>query len=360
MFAYLLKRLFLIVPTLLGILLINFCIIQMAPGGPIEQILARAKNQTSDLSSRFGGDDSPQDNQDFHESSHFSEQGIDPQFIEDLKKQFGFDDPLHKRFFKMVKDFTLFDFGKSYFKSEYVSELIKEKLPVSLSLGFWTTLIIYLISIPLGIKKAVRNGSIFDISTSMLIIIGYSVPGFIFALMLIVLFAGGQYVQWFPLRGLVSQNWDQMSLFRQIIDYFWHITLPVTAMVIGGFAKLTLLTKNSFLEELSKNYVLTAKAKGANQNKVLYGHVFRNAILVIVSGFPSTFMRIFFSSSLLIEVLFSLDGLGLLGFEAAMSRDYPVMFATLYIYTLIGLFLHIITDFIYMLIDPRIDLTSKA
>ena len=286
-------------------------------------------------------------------------QGLDPEFIKKIEKQFGFDKPPHERFLLMLGDYLSFDFGESYFKARPVVDLIIEKLPVSISLGVWTTLLVYLISIPLGIAKAMRDGSRFDIWTSAAIVIGYAIPSFLFAVLLVVLFAGGSFVQWFPLRGLTSDNWNELSLIGKVADYFWHITLPVLAMVIGGFASLTMLTKNSFLEEINKLYVLTARAKGLSENRVLYGHVFRNAMLLVIAGFPSAFISVLFTSSLLIEVIFSLDGLGLLGFEAALKRDYPIMFGSLYIFTLLGLIVNLISDLMYVAVDPRIDFESR-
>lgn len=357
---YTLRRLLLMIPTLFGIMLINFAIIQAAPGGPIEQILSKIRGQSMDTDARLGGTNADMTNfQHQGESVYRGTQGIDPAFIKELEKQFGFDQPAHKRFIKMMGNFLTLDFGKSYFRDQPVTKLIMEKLPVSISLGLWTTLLVYLISIPLGILKATRDGTPFDVWTSAVIIVGYAVPSFLFALFLIVLFAGGSFYQIFPLRGLVSENWASLSLYGKITDYLWHMILPVTAMVIGAFAKLTLLTKNSFLEEINKQYVLTARAKGLSQQRVLYGHIFRNALLIVIAGFPSAFIGILFTSSLLIEVLFSLDGLGLLGFESAMTRDYPVMFATLYIFTLMGMFLHLIGDLAYMLVDRRIDLAAS-
>jgi microcin C transport system permease protein len=359
---YILKRLLLMVPTLFGIMLVNFAIVQIAPGGPIQQIISKIRGSGSDLDNRLSGGGSDfgahdQTISDHHESSYRGAQGIDPAFIKELEKQFGFDKPAHERFFKMIGNYLTFDFGKSYFRDQSVISLLASKLPVSLSLGLWTTLLIYLISIPLGIRKAVKDGTAFDIWTSGVVIIAYAVPSFLFALFLIVLFAGGSFFNIFPLRGLFSDNWAHLSFFGKATDYLWHLVLPVTAMVMSGFAKLTLLTKNSFLEEINKQYVLTARAKGLTNNQVLYGHVFRNAMLVVIAAFPAAFIHIFFTSSLLIEVLFSLDGLGLLGFEAATSRDYPVMFGTLYMFTLLGMFMHLIGDLMYMLVDRRIDLT---
>jgi microcin C transport system permease protein len=373
MFAYILRRLVLMVPTLLGILLINFFIIQLAPGGPVEQMIARAKGQGVEATARFGagaGSDVLQSNNALdsnmgagaitdYSSKYRGAQGLDPEFIAELEKQFGFDKPITTRFWLMLKSYVQFDFGSSYFRDTNVIDLIKEKLPVSISLGLWTTLLIYLISIPLGIRKAVKDGSAFDVWTSGVVLVGYAIPSFLFAIFLIVVFAGGRYFDWFPLRGIVSDNWDQLSPLRQVMDYLWHMALPVFAMVIGGFAGLTMMTKNSFMEEINKQYVLTARAKGLGENRVLYGHVFRNAMLIVIAGFPSAFIGILFTSSLLIEVIFSLDGLGLLGFESAMNRDYPVMFGSLYIFTLIGLVLNLISDLTYVWVDPRIDFNAR-
>ena len=368
MTGYILRRLLLMIPTLLGILLLNFIIVQAAPGGPVEQMVvklttpgaagggaSRVSGPTTDFGGATTGSMQSQQVIDTRGS-----QGIDPELIAQIRTQYGFDKPAHERFLLMLGDYLRFDFGTSFFRDTSVVDLILEKMPVSISLGLWTTLIIYLVSIPLGIRKAVRDGSRFDVVSSAIIVVGQAIPAFLFAVLLIVLFAGGSYVQWFPLRGLTSENFESLSTFGQICDYLWHITLPVIAMVIGGFASLTLLTKNSFIEEISKHYVMTARAKGLSETKVLYGHVFRNAMLIVIAGLPSAFMAIFFTGSLLIEVIFSLDGLGLLGFEAALTRDYPVMFATLYIYTLIGLVLKLIGDITYMLIDPRIDFEARG
>ena len=348
------------VPTLLGIMLINFVIVQAAPGGPIEQILAKLRGVGGDVSTQLGGSgDDLAGVGPANDFGYAGSQGIDPEFIKELEVQFGFDKPPVERFFLMIKNYLTFDFGKSYFHDSQVIDIVLSKLPVSISLGLWTTLLVYLLSIPLGIRKAVRDGSPFDIWTSGVVIVGYAVPSFLFALFLIILFAGGSFFSWFPLRGLTSDNWDSLSLFGKIKDYFWHITLPVIAMSISGFAKLTLLTKNSFLDEINKQYVLTARAKGVEERRILYGHVFRNAMLIVIAGFPATFIGLLFTASLLIEVLFSLDGLGLLGFEAAMNRNYPVMFGTLYMFTLLGLVLQLIGDLTYMLVDRRIDLAAK-
>ncbi len=367
MLNYIVKRLFLIIPTLFGILAINFLIIQAAPGGPVEKAIAQIKGTEVSVTERFtssGGEQLSNDQSlnilNSTESKYRGSQGIDPDLIKDLEKQYGFDKPPLQRFVEMLKNYLVFDFGESFYKDKSVISLILEKLPVSISLGLWTTLFVYLISIPLGIKKALKDGSKFDIYSSSLIIVGYAIPGFLFAIFLIVIFAGGSYLDIFPLRGLVSDNWEELNLLEKIIDYFWHLALPVLAMVIGGFASLTMLTKNSFLDEINKQYVLTAKAKGVSEKKVLYGHIFRNAMLIVISGFPAAFINILFTSSLLIEVIFSLDGLGLLGFEAALGRDYPVVFGSLYIFTLIGLLLRLISDLTYVLIDPRIDFESRG
>lgn len=351
---YILKRILLIPLTLFGILCINFFIIQMAPGGPVEYMLAKYRGMNVDATSSLTSTSQMNASQ-HNESSYQGAQGVPDYLVEELKKQFGFDKPIYVRFLKMIKDYALFDFGKSYYKDKTVSQLIWERLPVSISLGLWSTLIIYLVSIPLGVKKAVRDGSSFDVWTSFIVVLGSSIPVFLFAVFLIVFFAGGTYFQWFPLRGLTSSNWEELSWGGKIIDYFWHITLPVLTMVIGGFASLTMLTKNSFVDELSKPYVLTAKAKGLKENQVLYGHVFRNAMLIVIAGFPSLLIKMLFTGSLLIEVIFSLNGLGLLGYEAIMTRDYPVIFGTLYIFALIGLVLKLISDITYSLVDPRIN-----
>ncbi|MCG8490890.1 MAG: microcin C ABC transporter permease YejB [Sneathiellales bacterium] len=366
MLAYILRRLLLMIPTLFGIMVLNFAVIQFAPGGPIEQIIAEIQGTAVGATSRIGGSGAGDVSggqsgsvTSGSENSYRGAQGLDPEFIKELEKQFGFDKPAHERFFLMMKNYLVFDFGNSYFRDESVVNLVLEKLPVSISLGLWTTLLVYLISIPLGIKKAVKDGSRFDIWTSSLVIVGNAIPSFLFAVALIVFFAGGSYLDWFPLRGLTSENFEELSLFGKIADYFWHIALPVTAMVIGGFAALTQLTKNSFLDQISQQYVLTAKAKGLSEQRVLYGHVFRNAMLIVIAGFPSAFIGILFTGSLLIEVIFSLDGLGLLGFEAAINRDYPVIFATVYVFALLGLIMNLIGDLTYTLIDPRIDFEAR-
>lgn len=355
MLAYIVRRLLLIIPTLFGILLINFLIIQAAPGGPVEQMIANLEGfegATSRISGSSQGEVASG-------SSYRGAQGLDPDIIAEIERMYGFDKPAPERFWLMIKGYMTFDFGDSFFRDESVINLILEKMPVSISLGLWTTLLTYLISIPLGIRKAVRHGSTFDIWTSSLIIVGYAIPGFLLAILLIVVFAGGSYFDWFPLRGLTSNNWEQLSDWEKIKDYAWHLVLPITAMVIGSFATLTMLTKNCFLDEIGKQYVVTAKAKGLSAGRVLYGHVFRNAMLLIIAGFPSALISVFFTGALLIEVIFSLDGLGLLGFEAAINRDYPVMFGTLYIFTLLGLVVKLIGDITYTLVDPRIDFESR-
>jgi microcin C transport system permease protein len=370
MAAYLLKRLLLIIPTMIGIMLISFVIIQFAPGGPVEQMIAKLSGTDTSISDRLGGggrDTLGGGNQtqlgqgagDSITSKYRGAQGLDPEFIKSLEKQFGFDKPAHERFFIMMKNYLTFDFGRSYFRDVSVIELIKEKLPVSISLGLWMTLITYFISIPLGIRKAVRDGEPFDTWTSTALIVGYAVPGFLVAVLLLILFAGSSFLQWFPSRGLTSDNWEQLSLVGKVVDYFWHLTLPIIAMSLGAFTTMTFLTKNSFLDEIRKQYVITARSKGLNEREVLYGHIFRNAMLLIIAGFPGAFIGAFFSGSLLIETVFSLDGLGLLGFESAIKRDYAVVFATLYIFALMGLVVNVLTDFIYTLVDPRIDFESR-
>ncbi len=362
MTAYILRRLALMVPTLFGILLINFLIIQAAPGGPVEQLVAQIKNPQGATASRTGpaGDMATAASMQSSTSAYRGAQGIDPDLLADIRRQYGFDKPAPERFWLMLKSYARLDFGTSFFRDRPVLSLILDKLPVSISLGLWTTLIVYAISIPLGIRKAVRDGTPFDVWTSAVIVVGQAIPGFLFAVLLLILFAGGSYVQWFPLRGLTSDNFATLSVAGKIADYFWHIALPVLSMVIGGFASLTLLTKNSFLDEIGKNYVMTARAKGLPERRILYRHVFRNAMLIVIAGLPAAILSILFTSALLIEVIFSLDGLGLLGFEAALGRDYPVMFGTLFIYTLIGLILKLLGDITYMLVDPRIDFEGRA
>jgi microcin C transport system permease protein len=363
MLSYIARRIALMVPTLFGILLISFVIVQFAPGGPVERVISQLQNPNSGgaadrVGGGSGGDAGAQAAGDAG-SAYRGAQGLDPAFIKELEKQFGFDKPAHERFLKMLGDYVRFDFGRSYFRDAPVLQLIKEKLPVSISLGLWMTLLSYAISIPLGIRKAVKDGSRFDTWTSAVVIVGYAIPGFLFAILLIVLFAGGSFWQIFPLRGLTSDNFSQLSLTGKILDYLWHIALPVTAMALGAFATSTLLTKNSFLDEIRKQYVLTARMKGLSERGVLYGHVFRNAMLIVIAGFPGAFIGALFAGSLLIETIFSLDGLGLLSFEAIVNRDYPVVFANLYIFSLIGLFVHLITDLTYTWVDPRIDFETR-
>jgi microcin C transport system permease protein len=362
MSSYIARRLLLMIPTLFGIMLINFAIVQFAPGGPVERVIAQNSGLGSDVAARVSGSsgNAAQKSSASATSSRYQgAQGMDPAFVAELEKQFGFDQPAHVRFFTMLGNYARLDFGNSFYRGMSVIELIRDKLPVSLSLGLWTTLIVYLVSIPLGIRKAVRDGSRFDTWTSGAIVVGYAVPGFLFAVVLVVLFAGGSYWQIFPLRGLVSDNWETLGWGARIADYLWHITLPVLAMSIGGFAALTMLTKNSFLDEIGKLYVMTARAKGLTERQVLYGHIFRNAMLVVIAGFPAAFVSILFSGSLLIEVIFSLDGLGLLGFESVLNRDYPVVFGTLFIFTLMGLLLNLLSDITYTVIDPRIDFETR-
>ncbi len=362
MFHYIIRRLLLIIPTIFGIMLLNFVIVQAAPGGPVEQMIAQLSGKGTNATARFSGVGASEVQMHMgglNDSAYRGAQGLDPEIVEEINKIYGFDKPAYQRFFDMVVDCLSFDFGESFFRNETVINLIIEKMPVSISLGLWTTLLTYLIAIPLGIRKAVKDGSHFDIATSTVIVIAYAIPSFLFAILLIILFAGGSYWDIFPLRGLVSDNWESLSWPSRILDYFWHITLPVIAMVMGGFASLTMLCKNSFLEEINKQYVLTARAKGLSENRVLYGHVFRNAMLIVIAGFPDALLKIFFTGSLLIEVIFSLDGLGLMGFEAAIQRDYPVVFGTLFIFTLLSLIFNLIGDLVYTLVDPRIDFERR-
>jgi microcin C transport system permease protein len=368
MTAYIIRRLLLMIPTIFGIMLVSFAVVQFAPGGPVERIIAQLSGADTGATSRISGSA----NGDFagrgalrsggqldFSAKYRGAQGLDPAFIASLEKQFGFDKPAYKRFLIMLGNYARFDFGKSYFRDISVIQLIKEKLPVSISLGIWMTLISYLISIPLGIRKAVRDGSPFDVWTSGVIIVGYAIPGFLFAILLIILFAGGSFFQIFPLRGLTSDGWSQFPWWEKILDYFWHLTLPIISMGLAAFATMTLLTKNSFLEELRKQYVLTARAKGCSEWQVLYGHIFRNAMLLVIAGFPAAFIGSFFAGSLLIETIFSLDGLGLLSFESVLNRDYPVVFANLYIFALVGLVVNLISDLTYTWIDPRIDFETR-
>jgi len=357
MAAYIARRILLIIPTLLGILTLNFIIIQFAPGGPVERAIAQMSGMGNEATMRVSGSDAT--SQDASTSAYRGAQGVDPKYIKELERQFGFDKPPLERYLKMLGDYARFDFGKSFYQERPVANIIVSKMPVSISIGLWTTLLIYLISIPLGITKAVKDGTAFDIWTSAVIIVGYAVPAFLFAVLLIILFAGGSYWHIFPLRGLVSENWTTFSWFHKMTDYFWHITLPITANVIGGFASLTMLTKNSFLDEINKLYVMTARAKGLTERRVLIGHVFRNAMLIVIAGFPAAFIGILFTGALLIEIIFSLDGMGLLGFDAILNRDYPIMFGTLYMFSLLGLVLNLVSDVTYTLVDPRIDFERR-
>lgn len=359
MAAYILRRLLLMIPTLLGIMAVSFVVIQFAPGGPVEQIVAGLQGQGGGAGDRLGGGGGDAAAQSGDTSGYRGAQGLDPEFIQRLNEQFGFDKPAWQRFGEMIWNYARFDFGTSFFSNATVVDLIIQKLPVSISLGLWITLLSYAISIPLGIRKALHEGSRFDTWTSAVIIVAYAIPGFLFAVLLIVLFAGGSFLDWFPLRGLTSDNWAQLSWPERIVDYFWHLTLPLIALSLSAFATTTLLTKNSFLDEIRKQYVTTARAKGLTERRVLYGHVFRNAMLIIVAGFPGAFISAFFAGSLLIETIFSLDGLGLLSFESIYKRDYPVVFATLYIFSLIGLLTTLISDLTYTWIDPRIDFERR-
>ncbi len=369
MLNYILKRLLLIIPTLFGIMLLSFTIIQFAPGGPVERMIAKLSGHDTSATSRIGGEggdfgsSAAQQSQPGADSGLNSRyrgaQGLDPEFIKKLEKQFGFDKPAYERFGLMLWNYLRFDFGESYYRSISVIDLIKEKMPVSMSLGLWMLLISYGISIPLGIRKAVQDGSNFDIWTSGVIIIGYAIPGFLFAVLLVVFFAGGTYLQWFPLKGMASDNWRDLSFPALVVDYLWHMALPLIAMSVGAFATTTLLTKNSFLDEIKKQYVVTARAKGLSERSVLYRHVFRNAMLIVISGFPGAFIGAFFTGSLLIENIFTLDGLGLLSFESIINRDYPVVFATLYIFALVGMLVQLVSDLTYVAIDPRIDFESR-
>ncbi|MDI9408071.1 MAG: microcin C ABC transporter permease YejB [Candidatus Pacebacteria bacterium] len=360
MITYILRRLFLIIPTLVGIITLNFFIVQAAPGGPVDRTIAMIRGSSQSAEMRFNGSGG-----DMIAASNGTDmasrglRGLRPELVEEIKKSYGFDKPLYIRYFTMLKSYASFDLGKSFYSDRRVIDLIISKLPVSISLGLWTVLIIYGVSIPLGIYKARNDGSRTDIVSSFLIIIGYAIPGFLIAILLIVLFAGGSFLSIFPLRGIVSEGWQSLTWYHQIVDYLWHLVLPILSMILGGFASLTLLTKNSFIDELSKLYVTTARAKGLSAKQILYNHVFRNASLLLVSGFPAALLAIFFTSSLLTEVIFSLDGLGLLSFESAINRDYPVLFGSLYIFTLLGLLLSLLGDIVYMVIDPRIDFNSR-
>ncbi|HEY1383003.1 MAG TPA: microcin C ABC transporter permease YejB [Dongiaceae bacterium] len=367
MIAYIIRRLLLIIPTLFGIMVLNFAIVQFAPGGPVEQTLARIKGTAKEATNAITGNQSElinSQNRDLTNaainSKYRGARGLDPELVKRIEKMYGFDKPAIERFWIMMKDYVTFDFGQSFFKGRPVVDLILEKMPVSVSLGLWTTLIVYLVSIPLGIAKALRDGSQFDIWTSTAVVIGTAIPGYLFAIVLIVVFAGGSYLDWFPLQGLTSPDADTFPWWKQVLDYFWHMVLPTLALLVGAFAGLTLLTKNSFLDQINQQYVITARAKGLTEYRVLYGHVFRNAMLIVIAGFPGAFIGILFTGALLAEIIFSLDGLGLLGYEATLNRDYPIMFGTLYIYTLIGLVTQLISDITYMIVDPRIDFEARA
>jgi len=367
MAAYILRRILFMIPTLLGIMFVSFVVVQFAPGGPVERVIAQISGSDTSATSRisgsqggdFGARAQGQGAGGGGSSKYRGAQGLDPEFIKSLEKQFGFDKPAWQRFGLMIWHFSTFDFGKSYFRDVSVIQLIKEKLPVSMSLGIWMTLLTYLISIPLGIRKAVSDGSSFDTWTSSIIIIGYAIPGFLFAILLIILFAGGSFWDIFPLRGLTSDNWAALPWYAKILDYFWHLVLPITSMALAAFATMTLLTKNSFIDEIRKQYVLTARAKGCTSGQVLYGHIFRNAMLIVIAGFPGAFVHAFFTGALLIETIFSLDGLGLLGFESVLNRDYPVVFATLYIFSLVGIAVNLLADLTYTWVDPRIDFETR-
>ncbi|MBP0481405.1 microcin C ABC transporter permease YejB [Sagittula salina] len=359
MAAYIFRRFLLIIPTLLGIMIFNFVLVQFVPGGPVEQVLAKMQGE-GDVTSGFAGGSQDVGEETFgSDSDYVGARGLPKEFIEELEKEFGFDKPPLERFLNMMWNYMRLDFGESYFRSISVIDLVLEKMPVSITLGLWSTLIAYVVSIPLGIRKAVRDGSSFDTWTSGVIIVAYAIPGFLFAILLLVLFAGGSYWQIFPLRGLTSDNWENLSLLGKVADYFWHIALPVTASTISAFATLTLLTKNSFLDEIKKQYVMTARAKGLSEKRVLYGHVFRNAMLIVIAGLPGVFIGVFFGGSIIIETIFSLDGLGRLGFEAAVQRDYPVIFGTLFLSSLIGMAIAILSDLMYVFVDPRIDFDKR-
>ncbi|MBX6321020.1 MAG: microcin C ABC transporter permease YejB [Rhodospirillaceae bacterium] len=365
MLAYIVRRLLLIIPTLLGIMVVNFVIVQFAPGGPVEQAIAKLRGTAVEATARFSGGSGELGRQSVQTdtgvtSRYRGARGIDPEIIKDLEHRFGFDKPPLERFLLMMRNYLVFDFGESTSHGRRVVDLVLEKMPVSISLGLWTTLIVYTVSIPLGIAKAVRDGTRFDLWSSTVVIVASAIPSFLFAILLIVLFAGGSYLHWFPLRGLVSDNWQQLSWPDKIIDYFWHLALPVTALVIGSFATLTMLTKNSFLDQIHHQYVVTARAKGLTERRVLYGHVFRNAMLIVIAAFPNALLGILFTGAVLIETIFSLDGMGLLGYESAVNRDYPVMFANLYFLTLLGLVMKLVGDFMYTVVDPRIDFESRA
>jgi microcin C transport system permease protein len=369
MLAYVLRRLLLVIPTLFGIMVLNFFIVQAAPGGPVEQMIAQIEGNAVGATSRFSGGSSGEmmktggttdSNGGGGNGSYRGARGLPPELIKRIETMYGFDKPIGQRFLLMMKDYAVFDFGDSFFRNRRVVDLVIDKMPVSLSLGLWTTLLTYLVSIPLGIRKAVADGSTFDLASSTVLVVLSAIPPFLFAVLLVLLFSGGSYLHWFPLRGLTSDDWRHFGALHKVSDYFWHVTLPIVALTIGAFASLTFLTKNSFVEEIGKQYVLTARAKGLTEKRVLYGHVFRNAMLIVIAGFPGAFVGVLFTGSLLIEVIFSLDGIGLLGFESALNRDYPVMFGTLYFFGMIGLVMKIVGDILYMVVDPRIDFEARG
>jgi microcin C transport system permease protein len=363
MLAYIARRLLLIIPTLFGIMVLNFVIVQFAPGGPVEQTIAELKGTLVSATAPIVGNQADVRGPSSNETggnAYRGARGLDPGIIKEIERMYGFDKPAYERFWMMMKDYATFNFGDSFFKGRPVVDLVIEKMPVSISIGLWTTLIVYLVSIPLGVAKAVRDGNRFDVWTSITIIVTSAIPGYLFAVLLIVLFAGGSYFQWFPLQHLTSSNWDDMTWPDRIVDYFRHMVLPLTSLVIGSFASLTLLTKNSFLDQINQQYVTTARAKGLTERRVLYGHVFRNAMLIVIAGFPGAFIGILFTGSVLIEIIFNLDGLGYLGYEAVRTRDYPIMFGTLYVFTLIGLVTQLISDLMYTVVDPRIDFEARA
>ncbi len=360
--SYIVRRLLLMIPTLWAIITLNFFIVQIAPGGPVDRILGQMHGIEGELLDRITNANQNEvapSTDKTNDSKYRGAQGLDPEVVAAIEKRFGFDQPIYVRYFKMIKDYLTFNFGDSLFKSGSVIGLIIERLPVSISLGLWSTLIMYFVSIPLGIKKAITHHSHFDVWTTTVLVALNAIPGFLFAVLLVILFAGGNYFDWFPLRGLVSINWSELPWWQKILDYFWHMTLPIVATVVGSFTVLAMLTKNSFLDEIAKQYVITARAKGNTENRILYKHVFRNAMLIIIAGFPATFISMFFTGSVLIEVIFSLEGLGLLGFEAITQRDYPIIFATLYIFTLLGLLLSLLGDLMYTVVDPRIDFEAR-
>jgi len=369
--AYIIRRLLFVIPTLFAIIVLNFIVIQLAPGGPVEQALAKIQGMAVDATARFSGTDQGEAalqgsqgdltraSPGAPSNSYRGARGLDPELITEIERLYGFDKPAHERFLIMIKNYVMFDLGDSFFRDKSVVDLVIEKLPVSISLGLWTTLLTYLISIPMGIAKSVRDGSKFDVWTSVVVIIGNAIPGFLFAILLVVLFAGGSFLDLFPLRGIVSSDWSELNFLNKVMDYLWHMVLPITTLVIGSFATLTMLTKNSFLEEINKQYVITARSKGLTEKRVLYGHVFRNAMLIVIAGFPSAFISILFTGSMLVEIIFSLDGLGLLGFESLINRDYPLVFGTLYVFTLLGLILGLIGDIVYHVVDPRIDFEAR-